>query len=97
MLPTSRRTRALTILIFVAFVVSQLVAFAPGHSDDHTSHCCPVCHASHAPLLAAASHLTLAPPSIRTCWRLVSIDGSSVADASGSAACTRGPPSDFAA
>src|SRR4051794_11510697 len=61
--------RPLTILLLLAVLVSQLVAFAPEHSDDHAKHCCPVCHASHAPLLSAAAVVAFTPPSVDTCWR----------------------------
>ena len=55
----SRYVSPLTIIVLVAVVLSQLAVFAPGHSDDHTKHCCPVCHAAHVALLRAVAQQIL--------------------------------------
>ena len=86
------RTRPLIFLLLLAVLVSQAVAFAPGHSDEHAQHCCPVCHASHAPLLTAMPFLALAPPAVRTCWRITPDPLPSLGEPWSSGACTRGPP-----
>jgi len=86
-------TRPLTILLLLAVLVTQVFASAPGHSDDHAQHCCPVCHASHAPLLSAAPILAFTPPSIRTYWRTAAANLPSVVDPWMAGPCTRGPPS----
>jgi len=88
----SRLARSLTVVLLLAVLVSQLVAFAPGHSDDHAKHCCPVCHAAHAPLLSAAPILSFHPPAVHTCWRLAPDALPSLIEAWTSGACTRGPP-----
>ena len=85
-------SRPLTLVLLLAVLVSQLVAFAPGHSDDHTKHCCPICHASHAPLLGAAPSFAIAPPSVRTYWRIAPVALPSAVDACAAGASTRGPP-----
>jgi hypothetical protein len=84
--------RALTIVILLAVLVTQLWAFSPSHSDEHSKHCCPACHASHAPVLAAAVLVALSPPSFRTYWQLAPDSLPSLLDAWSSGACTRGPP-----
>ena len=84
--------RPLTLLLLIAVLVSQLVAFAPAHSDDHAKHCCPVCHASHVPILTAKALLTFAPPSVRTCWRVTPDTAPSLGQPWSSGACPRGPP-----
>ena len=85
-------TRPLAILVLLAVLVTQLIAFAPGHSDDHETHCCPVCHASHAPLLSAVPLLEFVPPSVRTYWRIAAVALPAVVEVWASGACTRGPP-----
>ena len=85
-------SRPLTILVLLAVLVTQFAAFAPGHSDDHATHCCPACHASHAPLLTAAPLLQLAPPSVRAYWRVDAASASVVTESWASGASTRGPP-----
>ena len=85
-------SRPLTLLVLLAVMVAQLAAFAPGHSDDHASHCCPICHASHAPLLRAKPLLEFVPPAVRTYWRIAPVALPSMVDVFTSGASTRGPP-----
>lgn len=92
MLGSNKRFRPLALVVLIAVLVAQLAAFAPGHSDDHTKHCCPICHASHAPLLSAAALLEFVPPSVRMYWRIAPVALPSLIDAVACGASTRGPP-----
>jgi len=85
-------TRPFAMLVLLAVLVSQMVAFAPGHSDDEATHCCPVCHAAHAPVLTAVAALHLGLPSVRTYWCITPDTIPSLVEAGSSGACTRGPP-----
>src|SRR5690348_2156666 len=85
--------RPLAILVLLALLAAQLVASGPRHSDDHGSHCCPVCHASHVPLLGAAPLLELTPPSVRSYWSIAPAALPSLVDDVTSGLYTRGPPS----
>jgi hypothetical protein len=89
--------KPLAMFLLLAVLVSQMVAFAPGHSDDEATHCCPVCHAAHAPVLTAVPILHLGLPSVRTYWRVTPDALPSLMEAWCSGACTRGPPSLFLA
>lgn len=89
------RIRGLALLLFCAVLFAQLVAYAPGHSDNHADHCCGVCHASHVSLLTAAAVVQFAPPSVRAFWRLRSDELPSIGERSASSLKTRGPPSSF--
>ncbi|HEY3840533.1 MAG TPA: hypothetical protein VGL72_28370 [Bryobacteraceae bacterium] len=84
--------RILSTLVLIAVLAGQLIAFAPGHSADHETHCCPACHASHTPLLSAVPLLHFTPPSVRTYWRIASVALPTLVEAWVSGACTRGPP-----
>lgn len=84
--------RPLAMVVLVAVLVAQMIAFAPGHSDDHAKHCCPVCHAAHAPLLTPAPVLRLAPPSVQIYWAVAPVTLHVVSDARTTGASTRGPP-----
>jgi hypothetical protein len=88
---------SLILLLLLAVLISQSVAFAPAHSDDHAKHCCPVCHASHAPLLTAMPVVAFTPPAIRTCWRITPDPIPSLGDPWTSGTCTRGPPAPLSA
>ena len=84
--------RPLAMLLLLAVLVAQLIAFAPGHSDDEARHCCPVCHASHAPVLTAASIIHFGLPVVRTYWRVTAEALPLLLEAPGSGTCSRGPP-----
>ncbi len=85
--------RPLAILLLLAVLVSQMVAFAPGHGDDPATHCCPICHASHTPVLTAVPVLHLGTPLVRTYWRITPEALPSLVEAGIPGTSTRGPPS----
>ena len=85
--------KPLAIVLLLAVLVSQMVAFAPGHSDDHADHCCPVCHASHTPVLTAVPVSHFGPPSVQAYWRVTPDAAPSLVEKRNSGDCTRGPPS----
>ncbi len=93
MLGRSHMTVPLAAILLFAVLFSQLVAFAPGHSDDPVTHCCPICHASHAPVLQPVALTGLGTPLVRTYWRVTPDAVPSLAEAGTPGDCTRGPPS----
>jgi hypothetical protein len=62
------KLRALAILLLIAGALTlQSASFLPGHSDDHPSHCCAVCHLSHVSLVNPAQVLSVLAPAV-TSW-----------------------------
>jgi len=88
----SLRTQPLAALLLLTVLFSQLIASAPGHSDDPATHCCPICHASHSPVLPAVAVAHLGVPQVRIYWRVAPDALPSLVEAGTPGDCTRGPP-----
>jgi hypothetical protein len=70
---TSKRSRAfrpIAILLLIAGMVSlQAASLLSGHSTDHATHCCGICHVSHVAMVTAAQTLSVLAP-IVSAWHI---------------------------
>jgi hypothetical protein len=85
---------ALILLLMVAFTALQSAVtigdHPPGHEGSHPQTC-PVCHASHLPILEAAAALSLVPPP-QCEWSALDEPGASAAEFRLLSTPSRGPP-----
>ena len=73
--PVQMWSVVLALLALSAFSVSQTVALTPGHSDEHGSHCCAMCHAGHSVVVQqAAAAVKIAAPTAPAVAGVVTAD-----------------------
>jgi hypothetical protein len=87
--------RALAILLLIAGTLTlQTASLLPGHSDNHATHCCAVCHVAHVSLVKSAHVLNVTAPFVNA-WFVLVEDSSHYKDARAADTRSRAPPTLF--
>lgn len=88
----SKGFRALaTLLLIFGVLAVQAASILPNHSEDHSTHCCAVCHLAHVSLTSPAQVLTVSA-STASAWFVPVEEDSSYREALYSDTHSRAPP-----
>lgn len=83
---------ALAILLLIAVALTlQASSLLPGHSSDHPSHCCSVCHLAHVSLVNPAQVLRVLAPS-GSAWHIATEEHTGGQEARATDTRPRAPP-----
>ena len=82
----------IALLAVCCLAIAQTVAVSPGHSDDHSKHCCSFCHLGHSVVAQEARAAGAVIPLIAHSGCAVASTSSRYNPVQAGPSTSRGPP-----